>query len=76
MCSYIPTRETLTEAEISALLTEWHLFEDHALLRREMVDDGLVRRTADGWQYTRIEQRPPMAAMELLRQLNNLSHTA
>lgn len=69
MWSHIPARDTLSEAEINDLLGQWHLFEDHALLRREMADHGMVRRTADGRQYSRIEQQPPAAALELLRQI-------
>jgi len=69
MWSHIPARDTLSEAEINDLLGRWHLFEDHALLRREMADHGMVRRTADGRQYSRIEQQPPAAALELIRQI-------
>lgn len=70
MWSRLPARDTRSEAEINDLLGQWHLFEDPALLRREMADHGLVRRTADGRQYTRIEQQPPAAAVELLKQIS------
>ncbi len=39
------------ESEINAILKEWHLFGDHALLRREMYDRYLLNRTADGKEY-------------------------
>ncbi len=39
------------EREINAILKEWHLFGDHALLRREMFDRFLLNRTADGKEY-------------------------
>lgn len=65
MWSHIPPRASQTELEINELLTRWHLFEDHALLRRELVDRGFIKRTPDGRQYTRIERQPPMDAMEL-----------
>lgn len=39
------------EREISALLSEWHTFDDPALLRREMYDRGWVDRSRDGRRY-------------------------
>ena len=39
------------ESEVNAILKEWHLFGDHALLRREMYDRYLLNRTADGKEY-------------------------
>lgn len=39
------------ESEINTILKEWHLFGDHALLRREMYDRYLLNRTADGKEY-------------------------
>ncbi|WP_461211358.1 DUF2087 domain-containing protein [Desulfocurvus sp. DL9XJH121] len=65
--SRMPVRASFTEAEVSRWLEERHLFGDYALLRREMVDNGLVVRTADGRSYKRVEQRPPDEALELLR---------
>ncbi|MBU1002747.1 MAG: DUF2087 domain-containing protein [Proteobacteria bacterium] len=67
--SRIDARGTLSEREISEWLDEQHLFGDYALLRRELVDNGLVTRTADGRQYRRIELQPPAEALELLRHL-------
>src|SRR5688572_538593 len=58
--SRIPAGATFTEREISELLDNWHEFGDHALLRRALVDYGLMRRTVDGRQYRRIEQPPPV----------------
>jgi hypothetical protein len=40
-----------TEKEINGILTAWHTFGDHALLRREMFDRHLVNRAPDGSQY-------------------------
>jgi hypothetical protein len=40
-----------SEKEFSSILKEWHLFNDHALLRREMYDNYLVDRTRDGREY-------------------------
>ena len=69
MWSHLPARATFTESEINALLEKHHLFQDPALLRRELADRGFVLRTADGRQYTRIERQPPAEAIELFRQL-------
>ena len=45
-------RETrMPEKEVNAILQEWHLFDDHALLRREMFERGLMNRTRDGREY-------------------------
>ncbi|MDK2957570.1 MAG: hypothetical protein PWQ57_3068 [Desulfovibrionales bacterium] len=69
MWSKIPARTTLTEREISSLLDREHLFGDHALLRRELVDRGMVERTPDGSRYKRREIRPPAQALALLERL-------
>ena len=53
--SRLPAGTAMTEAEISAWLGERHLFGDHALLRRELVDQGMVTRTPDGREYRRLE---------------------
>ena len=45
-------RETrIPEKQVNAIIQEWHLFEDHALLRREMFERGLMNRTRDGREY-------------------------
>jgi hypothetical protein len=69
MWSRIPAGRVMHEREINERLNAEHLFGDHALLRREMVDTGLMRRTIDGREYRRIEQAPPTAARELIRLL-------
>ena len=57
------------EAEINGALNAEHLFGDHALLRRELVDLGMMARTADGREYRRLEQAPPAEAVALIRHL-------
>lgn len=69
--SRLPPRRTFNEAEISRLLQAHHRFGDHALLRRELCDRGLVARTADGRVYQRIERQPPAEALALIRYLGN-----
>lgn len=67
--SKLPPRQVFTESEISRWLQAHHLFGDHALLRRELCDRGLVARTADGRVYRRIERQPPVEALALIRYL-------
>lgn len=69
--SRLPSGETFPERRMNELLNQQHGFGDHALLRREMVEFGLFRRTPDGSEYSRIEREPPpeMATLNaLLRQ--------
>jgi len=40
-----------TEKEVNAICEEWHTFNDFFVLRRELVDNGLVHREADGSRY-------------------------
>jgi hypothetical protein len=42
---------TYTERQVNDTIDAWHLFGDHALLRREMFDKGLLHRTTDGRSY-------------------------
>ena len=67
--SRLPVGLAMDEAAISAWLDERHLFGDHALLRRELVDQGMVTRTPDGREYRRLEQRPSDEALALLERL-------
>lgn len=69
MWSRLPARAVLHEREINVLLAREHLFGDHALLRRELVDGGWMRRTQDGREYRRIEKAPPAEATALIRLL-------
>lgn len=69
MWSRLPARQALAEREISDRLQAWHLFGDYALLRRELVDRGMVTRTPDGREYRRLEQSPPPEAVALLEYL-------
>lgn len=64
--SRLPANTVFTEREISAELSIWHVFGDAALLRRAMYEAKLVRRTIDGSEYRRIEQKPPAELRALL----------
>ncbi|TSC57592.1 MAG: hypothetical protein Greene041619_1108 [Candidatus Peregrinibacteria bacterium Greene0416_19] len=49
-----------TEQEINELLTKFHLFEDAALLRRELYMKHFLDRKADGSAYWKTERQLPM----------------
>ena len=53
LASKIPPEVDHSEMQVNAIIKQWHTFQDHALLRREMVDAGLVMRDADGSKYRR-----------------------
>ncbi|WP_304186255.1 DUF2087 domain-containing protein [Phenylobacterium aquaticum] len=65
----IPAEQVFVERQINELLKAAHLFGDHALLRRELVNYQMVSRTLDCRDYRRIEQRPPAEAIALIRHL-------
>jgi len=69
MWSRWPAGAVLAEREVNHLLNAHHLFGDHALLRREMVDTGLLSRTPDCREYRRLEKKPPADAVALIRHL-------
>jgi hypothetical protein len=64
--SKLPARAELTEQEISQHLRALHDFGDHALLRRELCETGLVHRTPDCRCYRRIERPPSAEAAALI----------
>ena len=65
----VPEGRIFTERQFSDFLNDWHLFGDAAILRRMMVEMGLVSRTQDGREYIRIEQRAPAELGALLTRL-------
>ncbi|TNM65058.1 DUF2087 domain-containing protein [Aliirhizobium smilacinae] len=69
--SKIPRAKSVSEREISTFLNELHLFEDAALLRRDLFDLGLVTRKRDGSDYRRVERKPPPELGLLLRKVGN-----
>lgn len=56
---------TYTEREVNALCDEWHTFGDCFLLRRELVDYGLLCRERDGSRYWRTQAEERMLQDEL-----------
>lgn len=67
--AHVPAGQDQNEADVNALLKTRHRFGDHALLRREMCDAGLLSRTQDGRRYRRIERKPPAEAAALIGHL-------
>ncbi|AGS20996.1 DUF2087 domain-containing protein [Rhizobium etli] len=66
--SQIPSAREMSEQEVNALLRDRHLFGDHALLRRELCELGLMRRTRDGSVYRCVDRSMPINAATILRQ--------
>jgi hypothetical protein len=67
--SQLPADTRFTEQEVNAMLGGWHDSADHALLRRELVDLGLLQRTQTGSVYRRADRQdiPPEAAAAIGR---------
>jgi len=65
-----------SDAEMTALLTAWASFGDHALLRRALVSLGYATRSKDGRIYQRIEQKPPVELSPLLRRVRRAAEVA
>jgi Uncharacterized protein conserved in bacteria len=61
-----PAGREMDEKEVNERLKALHRFGDHALLRREMFNLGLLFRTPDCRVYRRVEQRPPAEALSLI----------
>ena len=51
-------RRVYTEREVNAVLKAWHTWGDHVTLRRELINDRLLTRKADGSQYRKLPARP------------------
>lgn len=47
--------KTYTEKEVNEILNTWHTFADWPLLRRGLVDAGLMSRDKNGYAYQRLK---------------------
>lgn len=65
--SLLPAADPISEKEVNDFLKSHNAFGDHALLRRELCDAGLLSRTRDGSRYLRVEQRPAPEALVLIQ---------
>lgn len=68
----LPARQSMSERQFSAVLDQLHGFGDAALLRRTMVELGLVTRSADCRDYQRVEAAPTPEARALIDWLGGL----
>jgi hypothetical protein len=48
-----------TEMEVNAILKQWHKFNDHPMLRRELVNLGILNRSPDGRDYWKETAKAP-----------------
>ena len=61
--SQLPKNTQLSELDVNAMLAGWHDLDDHALLRRDLVDLGLMQQTPNGAVYRVVNAEvPPDAA--------------
>lgn len=67
MWSYLPSGEDILEKVVNDVLKRHNGFGDHVLIRRELVNMGLLTRTVDCRLYRRVEKRPPPEARALIR---------
>lgn len=65
----MPARRDLTEPEVNAVLKRLNDFGDHVLMRREMIDWGMMTRSLDCKVYRRVETRPSAEAASLIARL-------
>lgn len=62
---FVPGRR-YTEREVNELLLSWHLFQDPATLRRELVEHGLLCRERDGSAYWAAENQLTLEDLQKL----------
>ncbi|MFL6698728.1 MAG: DUF2087 domain-containing protein, partial [Vitreoscilla sp.] len=62
-------RRVYTEAEVNHVLKAWHVYGDHATLRRELINHQLMTRKSDCSEYRKTPQWPDDEAQGLLRAL-------
>ena len=60
-------RRVYPEAEVNRVLKAWHVYGDHATLRRELINHGLLSRKDDCSEYRKLPQWPDDEAQGLLR---------
>jgi|GEM_PF-352903 Penicillin V acylase and related amidases len=53
LASKFETGKEYTEGQVNALIDEWHTFGDYFVLRRELIDSGLMKRLPNGSKYWR-----------------------
>lgn len=73
--SAVPPREKFNETAVNEFIRAAHTFNDHAILRRELVNYGMMRRNLDCSDYERVERKPSKDAVALIRFLNARQHS-
>ncbi len=71
---HFDAKRPYTEREVNQILTAWHSFGDYCTLRRDLVTQRLMHRTADSSVYTKLPARPGEDAMALMRALRQLAY--
>ena len=51
LADQFPDSREFTEREVNEICDLWHTFDDHFLMRRELVDNGFLCRERDGSRY-------------------------
>lgn len=54
-----------TEKEVNDICDEWHTFGDYFIIRRELVDNGLLCRELNGSRYWKPKKSPNRAEIHL-----------
>ena len=55
LASKFETGKEYTEAQVNAIIDEWHTFGDYFVLRRELIDNHFLKRLPNGSKYWREE---------------------
>ncbi|HEX4510067.1 MAG TPA: DUF2087 domain-containing protein [Burkholderiaceae bacterium] len=66
-------RRVYTEAQVNGVLKAWHLYGDHATLRRELVDHRLMSRRSDCSEYRKLQVQPEPEVQALLQAVRALA---
>ncbi|MDD4124692.1 MAG: DUF2087 domain-containing protein [Eubacteriales bacterium] len=54
-----------TEKEVNKVINSWHVFNDWAMLRRDLYDKWFLGRESDGSAYWLEEKQPTFESFEL-----------
>ena len=64
--THFEAKRVYTEREVNAILKQANAFDDHATLRRELVDHKLLTRKSDCSEYRKLAARPDDETRALL----------
>lgn len=71
--SQLPGDGQMSELDINAMLRTWHDVEDYVLLRRELIEMDLLRRTPDGGIYRRVSHPVPEQVEQVVARFSAIS---